>query len=138
MAFPLFSSPKLYRCHLHRSSSHAHRTSLAAATAPLSATPDGEGTTAPTYGDNFLGCRRATEAIMHVLAPDDSDIRHWCKEKPRTLAWKTSASHSCYGCGTPVRTEEEAASGYVAYCKCIFQMFKRYVANVSCGCCISK
>jgi hypothetical protein len=90
MAFPSFSSPKLYHYHLHCSSPHAHRTSLVAAIAPPSSPPDGTGTAVPTPGDNFLGHQRATEAIVHVFPPNDTDICHRRKEKPWALAWKTS------------------------------------------------
>jgi nitric-oxide synthase len=94
---------------------HAHRTSLAvaAAPAPPPAPPDGAGPAAPTRGDRFLGRQLATEAAARVLAPDDADRRRRRKEKRRALSRKPSGLASCYGCGAPLQTAEEAAPGYV-------------------------
>ena len=57
------------------------------------------------------------------------------KEKRQALAWKPSGLASCY---SPMQTAKETAPGYDACCKCtiqMFQLFYRYVAVVSYGCC---
>ena len=99
MTFPSYPSPKIYCRHLHRSSPHAHQTSLVAAHAPPPSPPNGAGTAAPTRGDRFLGRQLATEAVARVLTLEDADKCHRRKEKRRALAWKPSDLASCYGCG---------------------------------------
>lgn len=114
---------------------HAHRTSLAAAPAPPPAPPDGAGPAAPTRGDRFLGRQLATEAAARVLAPEDADRRRRRKEKRRALARKPSGLASCYGCGAPLQTAEEAAPGYVD--PDTYQLKKRHhqLRTVLCGRC---
>ncbi|KAJ1277448.1 hypothetical protein BS78_04G004700 [Paspalum vaginatum] len=73
----------------------------------------GVGPAAPTRGDRFLGRQLAAEAAARVLAPEDADRRRRRKEKRRALARKPSGLASCYGCGAPLQTAEEAAPGYV-------------------------
>lgn len=114
---------------------HAHRTSLAAAPAPPPAPPDGAGPAAPTRGDRFLGRQLATEAAARVLALEDADRRRRRKEKRRALARKPSGLASCYGCGAPLQTAEEAAPGYVD--PDTYQLKKRHhqLRTVLCGRC---
>ena len=81
MVFSFSPSTKLYRCHLHRSSPHARRSSHAAAPDLPLALPDGVGTSAPMHGDRFLGYQLAAKAATGVLVPDDTDRRHQRKEK---------------------------------------------------------
>ena len=73
----------------------------------------GAGPAAPTRGDRFLGRQVAAEAAARVLAPDDAERRQRRKDKRRALARKPSGLASCYGCGAPLHTAEEAAPGYV-------------------------
>ena len=77
--------------------------------------PDAAGTgpAAPTRGDRFLDRHLATDAAARVLAPDDAQRRQRRKDKRRALAGKPSGLPSCYGCGAPLHTAEEAAPGYV-------------------------
>jgi hypothetical protein len=49
----------------------------------------------------------ATEVIVRVLAPDDTDRRRQLKEKRRALARKPFGLASCYGCGAPMQMSEE-------------------------------
>ncbi|RLM79456.1 putative nitric oxide synthase isoform X2 [Panicum miliaceum] len=85
------------------------------ATPAAAPTPDaaGAGPAAPTRGDRFLGRQLATETAARVLAPDDAERRRRRKEKRRALARKPSGLASCYGCGAPLQTAEDAAPGYV-------------------------
>jgi hypothetical protein len=53
-------------------------------------------------GNRLFGGQLATEAVTHVLAPDDIDRRCRCKEKCRALPWSPLASRSCYGRSAPL------------------------------------
>lgn len=70
-----------------------------------------------------------------MLAPEDADRRRRRKEKRRALARKPSGLASCYGCGAPLQTAEEAAPGYVD--PDTYQLKKRHhqLRTVLCGRC---
>ncbi|RLN07327.1 putative nitric oxide synthase isoform X2 [Panicum miliaceum] len=95
----------------------------------------GAGPAAPTRGDVFLGRQVATEATARVLAPDDAERRRRRKERRRALARKPSGLASCYGCGAPLQTAEDAAPGYVD--PATYDLKKRHhqLRTVLCGRC---
>jgi hypothetical protein len=80
-------------------------------------------------------CSAARPTAPDLPTPlNDADSRCQRKEKHRALMWKSSGLASCYDCGAPMQTVEDAAPKYDACCKSTFQMlymFKGYVAYVT-------
>ncbi|PUZ73644.1 hypothetical protein GQ55_1G004000 [Panicum hallii var. hallii] len=129
---PPLASPKPLTLHSPLALPSRPRATPAAAPPPDAA---GAGPAAPTRGDRFLGRQLATEAAARVLAPDDAERRRRRKEKRRALARKPSGLASCYGCGAPLQTAEDAAPGYVD--PATYDLKKRHhqLRTVLCGRC---
>ncbi|PAN03537.1 hypothetical protein PAHAL_1G003800 [Panicum hallii] len=129
---PPLASPKPLTLHSPLALPSRPRATPAAAPPPDAA---GAGPAAPTRGDCFLGRQLATEAAARVLAPDDAERRRRRKEKRRALARKPSGLASCYGCGAPLQTAEDAAPGYVD--PATYDLKKRHhqLRTVLCGRC---
>uniref|UniRef100_A0A0D9VB46 NOA1/YqeH-like C-terminal domain-containing protein n=1 Tax=Leersia perrieri TaxID=77586 RepID=A0A0D9VB46_9ORYZ len=108
--------------------------SCSAVRAASNADGGGAGPAAPSRGDRFLGSQLAAEAAARVLAPEDAERRRRRREKRQALARKPSGA-SCYGCGAPLQTAEEAAPGYVD--PATYELKKRHhqLRTVLCGRC---